>query len=149
MRERDLTMIPTEQLPPGLEHVQFPATSGHLAAFRAMERAGQVEVYGSVVRTGGTVYTTIRRNGPQPLHRAPARRWVPWVAGGAVALGALAGITALVSYLVRTMTSAVSQSGPAVGFVLALALVLFGAVAYDRRKARTVQVTTVTRVRVR
>lgn len=149
MRERDLTMVPTAQLPPGLEHVQFPATAGHLAAFKAMERAGQVEVHGSVVRTGGTVYTTIRRNGPQPLHRAPTPQWVLGAIGATVILGALAGITALVAYLVRTMTSAVSQSGPAVGFVLALALVLFGAVAWDRRKARTVQVTTVTRVRVR
>ena len=144
MRE-DLTMVPTERLPAGLEHVQFPATPGHLAAFRAMERAGQVERHGSMVRTGGTVYTTVRRNAPQPVHRAPAPRWLPWVVG-AVAFVGLAG---LVSWLVRTMTSAVSQAGPAVGFVVAASLVLFGTVAWRTRKGRTVEVRTVTRVRVR
>lgn len=133
MRE-DLTMIPTERLPPGLEHVKFPVE--RLEDFRLMRRLGTLTVHGSVVRCGGTIYTTVRRVDAPSLRRKPAPPRAAYVLAGLTVLAGLAGITALVAYLVRTMTSAVRESGPALGIVLAFALVLFVAVAVDRRRAR-------------
>lgn len=150
MTERiDWTMVPTEQLPPGLAHVEFPAD--RIGEFQAARRAGALTVCGSVVQCGGTVYATVKRTDYAPQHqRQEMPAWVRPVAIGAALAGLFVGILVGVAHLIRTATSAMSDTAPAVGFVLALAVVLFVAVAVDRRrKGRTVTVTTVTQVRVK
>lgn len=130
MTTRDLTLVPTEHLPPEYAHVRFPAREYGL--YQRMVRSGEITPAGSLREDRGTLYTTIRRNGPEPLHRAPAPDWIqPAVAIGVIT-GTVTGVTLLVAYLIRTLTSAVSQAAPLLGFLVACSLVLLGVAAVRR-----------------
>ena len=154
---QDLTMIRTQDLPPGCEHVELPAAA--LPDLWSAHHAGRLRIVGGVVMCKGTVYTTVwrggsatyvkSRNAAGPAHRPEPR---PWARPVAIACAVAAGIVAItygVAVLIRAATSAVSQSGPALGFLLAVAFLLLGIAWVRRRSGRTVEVTTVTRVRVR
>lgn len=120
--------------------------------FDAMVRARVLDVAGPVHERDGVLYATVRRSVAPRVYRSERAARSAWVrpvcvVGGLAACGV--GVFALVAHLVRTMTTAVSQAGPALGFMLALSVVLFLAVALRRRAGRTVTVTTVTTTRVR
>jgi hypothetical protein len=130
---RDLTMVPTEHLLPGYEHVQFPLSQRRL--YERMVRTGEIIPQGSIQRVGSIYYTTISR---PPQHRAARPRWVRPAAGLGLILGGAAGFVALVVWAVRSIVEAVASSLPGIptllGFLVAVSLLLLLGTAATRRR---------------
>lgn len=132
---RDLTMVPTEHLLPGYEHVSFPLSQR--GEYERMIRAGEIVGQGSIQRVGNIYYTTISRPPQHRVERAPLPRWVRPLAGlGLVAGGAL-GFIFLVVWAVRALLAEVAGVLPGadalIGFLVAVAVLLFLGTLATRR----------------
>jgi len=134
---QDLTLVPTELLPPQYAHVQFPATE--YRRYQQLVAHGEVTPAGSIQRAGAVYYTTVLR-APQHRVRPPQRpNWERAAAlVGVITLSAAAAVTAVtwaVAELITSVTSAMADAATLLGFLLACSFVLL-AVAWMRRPRR-------------
>lgn len=143
MEIETLAAIPVRHLPPGIEHLEAATEAAMVARLAQGIRAGEYHPMTRLYPTpSGGVYCRIKRHRAEP---EPAPRWIR----PALIAAGLALTGAGVAYAVRTATSAVTQAGPALGFLVALSLVLLAVAALRRRSGHTVEVVTRTRVRVK
>jgi len=134
---QDLTMMPTELLPPQYAHVRFPATE--YRRYQQLVAHGEVTPAGSIQRAGEIYYTTVLR---APKHRARPRQRPNWERAaalvGVITLSvtlAVAAVTWAVAELITSVTSAIPDAGTVLGLLLACSFALL-AVAWMRRPRR-------------